>query len=68
MRILTLRGVLVRRISHPRDCLFECVPKVIFGQGTTNELKNQFKFNALRRDHPSRAGVLPNMSSGDAAV
>ena len=52
MRILTLRWVFVRRISYPRDCLSECVPKVVFRQRTTNERKNQFKFNALRRESP----------------
>jgi len=52
MKILTLRWVSVRSISHPRDCLSECVRKVVFGQRTTDERKNQFKFNALRRESP----------------
>jgi hypothetical protein len=54
---------------HIQDIFYLNVcPKLCFGRRTTDEQRNQSKFNALRRESPSRAGLLPNMPSSDVAA
>jgi len=52
MRILTLRWVFVRRLSHPRDSFIWMCVQSYFRTESSGWTKNQFKFNALRRESP----------------
>jgi len=52
MRILTLRWVFVRRLSHPRDSFTWMCVQSCFRTESSGWTKSQSKFNALRRESP----------------